>query len=714
MPTQDYTPMSSRPSQGYGTTDTELRSWLLDRGVPSLPYTLGKARLRSLPCFVPSRRMKALRNAASAVCRAYDDLSDILARDPSHLTEFFSLTPLQKMLWYSSGSLWHGIARADIFCTTDGSLAVAEVNSDTPSGVDEAILLGQFAGSRFPGFLDPNRHFREAFLAVVNRAYNGLRSPSDVPAVALIYPTDIPEDQGMLILYQSWLEEAGFTVVAGSPSNLERRENGRASLFGTEIDVLIRHYKTDWWCERVNVWKDARQIPDAAPILRELQNVIEPMVGGLLAVVNPFGAVVIQNKLSLAFFHERIDLFREDSQETIRRFIPATKRLSSFEDGVLEREKDAWVLKSDYGCEGSEVIAGQTTGAEAWKNALQLAVPAHWIAQRYFEAERQDGGLTENYGVYLAGGTPAGLYVRLSGGVTGSTAVVAPALERPPLAGAESHAVPAAADRSICNHRVRDLIRAYTPGERWLPFRMCLLLHSAADEGLIGTFEDTGGMAGACAAGRALAGLIAGAGEDLRTSLLVVSDLDGIESVALASETAAAADVVLQTENIAHRHESVPLRSTLGALARYAPLIAGRQSGRGGEPGGAAVFVLDRRRMDPVADEVRQFNNRHWAYLPAISALEELGVTTILYVHPDGDDRESDDLNEDFVQYAGAGLRLCYASPGMIDALRSTGLARLLQGTERTPVRRETVFSYMLPRGDEGTSFAYNQEVAPP
>jgi glutathionylspermidine synthase len=523
--------MSSRPSKGSGTTDADLRSWLIESGVPSLPYTLGKARIRSLPCFVPSRRMKALRTAAAAVCRAYDDLGDILARDPSHLSEFFSLTPLQKMLWYSSGSLWHGIARADIFCTTGGTLAVAEVNSDTPSGVDEAVLLGQFAESRFPGFLDPNRHFREAFLAVVHGAYDGIRSRSDVPAVALVYPTDIPEDQGMLVLYQSWLQEAGFTVVLGAPSNLERGENGRASLFGTDIDVLIRHYKTDWWCERVNVWKDARQIPDAKPMLRELQNVIEPMAGGLLAVVNPFGAVVTQNKLSLAFFHEMIDLFSGESQEIIRRYIPETKRLSSFGSGVLEREKDEWVLKSDYGCEGSEVIVGRITCAEAWRNALQLAVPAHWIAQRYFEAERQDGGLIENYGVYLAGGAPAGLYVRLSGGVTGSTAVVAPALERPPLAGTEFQAAAPAGGQPACNGLVRDMIRAYTPAERWLPFRMCLLLHSAADEGLIGPFEDTEGTARARASGRALAGLIAGAEEDLRASLLVVSDLDGTESV---------------------------------------------------------------------------------------------------------------------------------------------------------------------------------------
>ena len=128
---------------------------------------------------------------------------------PSHLTGFFSLTHLQQMLWYSSGSLWHGIARADIFCTTDGSLAVAEVNSDTPSGVDEAFLLGEFAEPRFPGFRNPSSRLREAFLSLINRGYRELRSHSALPTVAIIYPTDIPEDQGMITLYRPGLKMPG-------------------------------------------------------------------------------------------------------------------------------------------------------------------------------------------------------------------------------------------------------------------------------------------------------------------------------------------------------------------------------------------------------------------------------------------------------------------------------------------------------------------------
>ena len=691
---------------------TELRSWLADCGIPSLPYIDGNSRIRPSPCFVPSRRMRALRNAAVAVCGAYDNLCDILAGDPSHLCDFFRLTRLQKLLWYSSGSLWHGIARADIFCTTEGKLAVAEVNSDTPSGVDEAYLLGEFAAPGYPGFHNPSRDLRDGFLSVINDAYRGLRSRSTRPAVALVYPTDIPEDQGMLVLYQRWLEEAGFTVTMGSPSNIERGENGRAAMFGTEIDVLFRHYKTDWWCERVNVWKDARPIPDDGPLLDELKNVIEPMTEGDLAVVNPFGAVITQNKLSLAFFHEKMDLFRKDSRDAIQRYIPFTRRLSSFEPGVLEHEKDAWVLKSDYGCEGAEVIVGRLTGEEAWTNALELAEPSHWVAQRYFQAERDDAGSIENYGLYIAGGKPAGLYVRLAEGVTGSTAVVAPALERPPLAGAGVHGASPSGGIRACDERVRALMRSYTPGEKWLPFRMSLLFHSAADPDLIGPFEMTPTLSAACETGSVLGGLLAGSDEEARRSLLMISDIDGVESVALGSTLAEEADLVVQMENIAHRCESVPLRSTLGALSHFAPSVLSAQSREGRGTGLAAAFILDRRRMDAPGGGSRRFNNRHWAFLPTIRALEERGVKTILYIHPEGSEAESDDLNEDFIQYSLAGVRLCYATPQRIRSHGSEGLDRLLRGAERTPVRRETLFSYMLPRNTGITPLAYNQEAA--
>ena len=75
-------------------------------------------------------------------------------------------------------------------------------------------------------------------------------------------------------------------------------------------------------------------------------------------------------------------------------------------------------------------------------------------------------------------------------------------------------------------------------------------------------------------------------------------------------------------------------------------------------------------------------------------------------------DPESDDLNEDFVQYSRAGVRLCYATPQLIRSHERSGLDRLLRETERVPARRETVFSYMLPRNSETALLVYNKEAA--
>ena len=283
--------------------------------------------------------------------------------------------------------------------------------------------------------------------------------------------------------------------------------------------------------------------------------------------------------------------------------------------------------------------------------------------QRYFQAERQDSGLTENYGVYIAGGEPAGLYVRLAGGVTANTAVVIPALERPMLPGGRSRGDAPGTGPTRCAQNVRQLIRAYTPSDRWLPFRMSLILHSAAEAELPIPFEESPSVSAAMDAGEALAGLIERAPAEIENSMLIIADMEGVESVALGARIAPRADVVLQIENLANARESVPLRSTLGALLHFAPLVTANAP-RDGITRTAAI-ILDREEVEPPVPAREHFDNRHWAYMPSVRALGVSGITTVLYVRPDGEADESDDLNEDFVQYSASDIRVCSASRTM-------------------------------------------------
>ena len=150
---------------------------------------------------------------------------------------------------------------------------------------------------------------------------------------------------------------------------------------------------------------------------------------GTLTVINPFGAVVTQNKLTMAFLWNNIELFSEESRRAIREYIPETHRLLDIDRAATARED--WVLKSDYGCEGDEVVVGRDVDDKIWSDSLELATPERWIVQRYFHAAQIDGGMVPNYGLYLIAGRAAGIFTRLSSRATDYSAVVAPTLVEP-------------------------------------------------------------------------------------------------------------------------------------------------------------------------------------------------------------------------------------------------------------------------------------------
>jgi glutathionylspermidine synthase len=145
-------------------------------------------------------------------------------------------------------------------------------------------------------------------------------------------------------------------------------------------------------------------------------------------VVNPFGAVVPQNKRAMAFMWEQIHRFSRRAQETIRAHVPVTRRLEAFHKEQLAAQKDEWVLKSDYGAEGDEVVIGKAVTVEDWKKSLDHARKGRWIVQRYFHAKENARGEAVNYGVFLLAGEAAGLYARVQAGPTDDRALSAPVL----------------------------------------------------------------------------------------------------------------------------------------------------------------------------------------------------------------------------------------------------------------------------------------------
>lgn len=403
---------------------------ILSSGVLSDPWLDGEPRFRPEPIIVEAGLAQELYRASEEVASVYNEMCLIVADEPRLLDDFFMMTPFQKAMWTASQPHWHGIARADVFVTDDG-LAFTEINCDTPTGEAEAVVLGALASESLAAndrdLRDPNRDLEARFVELID-TLAARELEADAPsAIGLVYPTEFTEDLSLVRLYKRWFESRGREVVLGSPYNLASDERG-VLLFDSPVGVVLRHYKTDWWGERSSVWDDD-VVADAEPLVAPMQALLTGMAAGRATVVNPFGAVLPQNKRSMAFFWEHIHRFSPRSQAIIQRYIPVTSRLEQVHQEQLLAQREEWVLKSDYGAEGDEVIVGRHVTDGTWRAALEHAATGRWVAQRYFQAKPlDDAGSIVNHGVFLIAGEACGLYARAQVGPTDDRALSAPVL----------------------------------------------------------------------------------------------------------------------------------------------------------------------------------------------------------------------------------------------------------------------------------------------
>lgn len=404
---------------------------LLAGGVIDDPWVDGKPRFSLAPVLLSPAEIEALYRAAERLGAVYDEACRIIDADPSHL-DFFGLTLAQRLCWDSSRPFWHGVARADVFQTEKGPV-VCELNADTPTGQPEATLLSAALEGGDPAWLDPNAGLEARFVGMCEAVLRH-ELGDDVPAaptVALLYPTDLPEDLSLIRLYRRWFEARGWRVVLGSPFNLRRDGGGALCLFDEPCQLVIRHYKTDWWGERRQVWDDAPPFPDPLPLVEPLQALVGATIERRCVTVNPFGSIVPQNKRMMAFFWERLGLFSRASQAAIEALIPRTLRLEAMHLEQLAVSQADWVLKSDYGAEGDEVIVGRHVSEAVWRESLLHAAPGRWVVQQYFAAREGTGGESINFGVYLVAGEASGVYARVQRGPTDHQALSAAVLVAP-------------------------------------------------------------------------------------------------------------------------------------------------------------------------------------------------------------------------------------------------------------------------------------------
>ena len=388
------------------------------------PYVYGRPRFLAEPLATPAAYLDRLYQFARRIGALYDELARVAWNDPDVLDSFYGFTRFQRAMWLGSAGAWHTFARLDVFDCGD-RFVLCEINADTPSGQSDIEACSRVLGATLPAGSDPNSRYGDMLCdRLEEHASAWLGAPPR--RVGILYPTDLPEDMALVQLYSEWFRGRGWDVVLGSPYNVERRADGGVALMGAPVDVILRHYKTDWWGERVQGRTDEAPYLDADPLEQTLW-LMGAERAKKLVLANPFGAILAQDKRSMAFFWEQIDRFSSEGQEAIRELVPETYLLATVGKNRAKRERTEWVLKSDFGCEGEEVVVGDLVDDPTWATEIDGAIGSRWVLQRRFHPVDIEGRGLANYGVYVVGGEPAGLYVRLAPAnePTGHGAVVA-------------------------------------------------------------------------------------------------------------------------------------------------------------------------------------------------------------------------------------------------------------------------------------------------
>ena len=195
------------------------------------------------------------------------------------------------------------------------------------------------------------------------------------------------------------------------------------------------------------------------------------------------------------------------------------------------------------------------------------------------------------------------------------------------------------------------LMKVARPSEKWRPYEQPTLFQSLKQEGLAKQLKPirTAGMKAAHDRGLAMASLIHATKSPEATMLVV--DMPGPESIALAAGMAELVEPVFFFDNWPHPEGVVPSERTLAAMLYYAEEFKEKAEKRAKlDSKTPTALVLDSNRLNAYQDSSSKFDNRYLANIPDAKGLKKLGVTNVLYVTPKTGKKELDDLNEPMVE----------------------------------------------------------------
>jgi uncharacterized circularly permuted ATP-grasp superfamily protein len=269
------------------------------------------------------------------------------------------------------------VAGLDLVRDGDGALMVLEDNMRTPSGIAYALAAREAVDASLPfapppGRLDPRR----ALLLLGDTLQAAAPPGVEHPAIALL--SDGPSNSAW---YEHRALAAALDIPLVRPEDLSQ-SGGRLCMHGDAgrvrpIDVVYR--RTD---------EDRLRTAEGEPTWLA-EKLLEPLLACTLAVVNPFGTGVADDKLAHAYVEDMVRFYCDEEP-----LIESVRTYDLGDPGVLDEvfpRLDELVVKPRSGHGGSGVVVCPRVSPRSREDVRRkvAARPDRYIAQELVELSTQ-------------------------------------------------------------------------------------------------------------------------------------------------------------------------------------------------------------------------------------------------------------------------------------------------------------------------------------
>lgn len=362
-------------------------------GTRPIPTTL-------TPYYFESSKYEAVGRDSQLVLAAIEVVADLYCREPEIRARFPELARLEPyILRTPPPNRRTHLARFDLVQATDGRLMMVEPNADCPGGMTNAAIIHHaFRRSAFydrsvaevPQPSEDPRSFLKMMRSISGKAN---------PRVGFVWSRIQPIKNDIQTFFNAAATMPGWPApYIGPVQDLTVATDGTLLADGVPLDATFTKIDTTLASDGTIHWFAwDKDISEAAHVLNSLAS------GSFLTVSGLPSMMVAENKRVMALLFEDAvrSYFSDEERQAVDRLVARSSSLDGLASSTLwsraevERNKDAFVLKTPIDTRGRGVFIGRDCSQSDWELLVKDAAQGKAIVQEYI-APKMDALLLDS------------------------------------------------------------------------------------------------------------------------------------------------------------------------------------------------------------------------------------------------------------------------------------------------------------------------------